>query len=125
MNFSANVRRNLASTMMMVVMVVFGMQYASADTTCVITGNVEVNISPETPNAPVVTFSFTNYNDYQVTVNVTFHLTDMDGNTKDTSKVFVVAQKAEREIKFNCNNLGMKTFKPADCGAEMVVQKCE
>lgn len=98
---------------------------ATEDTMCRSTGNVEVEITPNAKTSQDITFTFTNYNNYQVSVNATFNLTDIDGKEKSTGKVLVIPAKGSKSAKFNSTNQNMNNFMVGDCGCTMDVLTCD
>lgn len=92
---------------------------------CRSTGNVEIEISPDLDRANHVTFKYTNYNGYPVTVDSKIHLVDIDGKEKDVSRVFVIPANDSKEYTFYQNKTGMNLFVPIECTAGMTVMKCD
>lgn len=92
---------------------------------CSTTGNVELSITPESKTTANVTYTFTNHNSYQVTVNARITLTDTDGKTKALSRTFVIAANEKKVYTFNCADLGMNYLSPYDCSAAFLPSKCD
>lgn len=93
---------------------------------CRTTGNVEVTKSNTTGNALTLMFSFKNYNNYMVNVNVSFTIIDNDGNESNLSDIIVIPANETKTYKISSTMLPVN--KPIDCrysGCSISVTKCD
>ena len=116
--------RILSIVILIIVMMAGSTPTAMADM-CRSTGNVEVSVSPDNTSSATISYSFTNYNDYQVTVSATFTLIDSEGTQKSIARVIVLQGNESRKIDFFCSNIGMKVFNPSSCSVTFKVMKCD
>lgn len=124
-----NFNRHFPKWIVMFVMLTFLTVPVSAIaqfSTCSVAGNVEVDIKPRNAKSnQTITFNFVNHNPYQVTVNATINLVDVDGKQKSRGEILVIEGNKNKEVTYNSYNLNMSNFMIYDCGVELNVAKCE
>lgn len=79
--------------MLLILLIVVGFGFAANAQVCKNTGNVEWNIYKDGSRAQA---EFTNFNDYQVTVEATINVVDKSGKTKQYRRTYVIAAKKNK-----------------------------
>lgn len=99
---------------------------AYADTMCRQTGNVEC--SRQDGNAGYkygeITFTFTNYNAYQVTVNADFSIVGESGSATPSNTI-VIPANGTKTVKFTQAQLGIGLIERNACTSSFSVYKCD
>lgn len=119
--------KNLSKKVFLLLVFIIGLTLNTYADRCETTQNVEVKASKYSGNCEELTYTFTNFNKDQVTVNATYTFTSSNGETAQTSRIYVIqpSPNNERTEKFKYLEFFKYYFDAGKCGVQINVTICQ
>lgn len=112
-------------TTLLLLIAIIGISIPAQAQMCQSAGNVELTPSQTEGWTNSLTYTFTNYNSYQVTVKAAFDIVSTEGDSKNQNRTIVIGANESKSVKFTSNLLGGKNISCSDCYVSFRVEKCD